>query len=181
MGLSIKSSTYLYWLLSFVSLVVILMSVYYYMGGFDEVKTYKSDGSNYAIVGKWLRGEVARKEEAVLFNEVRDKLIRNKLSGTLCMVDYASDTLTKGEINRFVGILLNNTVSAIPSGYTVLELSDSVTFRAALTMHPLVMPNSRKVRQLLETHAARENEVLDSFTIEHYYVDNSVMVEVFTR
>lgn len=181
MGLSTKSSTNIYWGLSFISVFIILLTVYFYLGGFDEPNISRSIGSDYSIAGKWLKGEHDRVNEARAFNEMKDLIRMGNIEGTLSLVNYRNDTLDEDEISRFVGIMLRNEVTAIPSGLEVIRLKSSSTYQAALTMHPLVMPNTGKIETQLEELAAQNSETLDDFTVELYFIDNSVMVEMFAK
>lgn len=181
MSIGLKSKAFIYWGISFISVFVVLLSVYYFLGGFQDISKSRSVGAEYSIAGKWLSGERSRKEEAILFNEVRDLVASKTITGTLCMVDYRHDSLDEKQIRRFIGVLLTNQVSAIPPGFKVLELEATTTYQASLTMHPLVMPNAEKVVEDLQKMATENNDLLDDFTVELYFEDNSVIVEKFVK
>jgi hypothetical protein len=179
--LKIITKKYLYWTASFVFIVGIAISIYSLLGGFDKIEIAQSTNNIYSIVGKWVEGERMHQVERKTFNEMRDLVIEGKFKGELCMIDYPSDTLGENEIKRFIGVLLeNDEVTAIPSGYQVLEIETRRSYKTALTMHPLVMPNSEKIDQALRNYA-RENfsDSLQRVSMEIYYPDNSVLIEKF--
>ena len=181
MQLKTVHKKYIYWSASFISLFVILLTIYYNLGGFNEIQTTASRNNKYSLAGKEVKGKLTSKEEHFLFLEMKEYLSEGVLDGTLAIVNYKDDTLSEDESRRFVGILLENDISMIPSGLNVLELQSATTFQAALTMHPLVMPNTEKVESLLKALADEREMELQDFTLEKLYEDNSVIVEMFAK
>ena len=156
------------------------MSAYYALGGFDPIEIIHTGTSNYAVAGLWLRGDISKKDERELFYEMQSVVASGKVEGDLCIVDYQDDTLAIGEMNRFIGVLLRNEISAIPAGFDVLEVTSSDSFMAALTMHPLVMPNTEAVETMLIDSAYSHEIKLRKMTFEIFYPDNSVIVQMFS-
>lgn len=181
MQLSIQNKKYIYWFASFTALFVILLTLYYNLGGFEEIQTTASRNIKYSLAGKKIQGKLTSKEEYFLFEEMKGYIADGTLKGTLSIVNYKDDTLGEYESRRFVGILLEDDISMIPKGLEVLELEGNITFQAALTMHPLVMPNTKKVESLLQLLADERELKLRDFTLEKLYEDNSVIVEMFAE
>ncbi|MCV9388728.1 hypothetical protein [Reichenbachiella ulvae] len=179
--MKIITKKYLYWAASLLFIIGIALSIYSLLGGYDKIEIAQSTNNVYSVVGKWVEGERMHQVERETFNEMRDLVINEKFKGELCMIDYPSDTLGENEIKRFIGVLLDGEeVTAIPSGFTVLEISTRRSYKTALAMHPLVMPNSEKIDQALRSYA-KENfgDSLQSLSMEIYYPDNSVLIEKF--
>ncbi|MEP2026236.1 MAG: hypothetical protein ABJH98_00675 [Reichenbachiella sp.] len=181
MPLSTLSKKYIYWFASFTALFVILLTIYFNLGGFEEVQTAVSRNNIYSLAGKEINGRLTSKEEHFLFEEMKGYIASGQLKGTLSIINYKDDTLGEYESRRFVGVLLEDEVSMIPSGLTVLEVEGLTTFQAALTMHPLVMPNTEKVETKLQLLAEERGLKLQDFTLEKLYEDNSVIVEMFAK
>lgn len=181
MQLSTLHKKYIYWFASFISLFGILLTVYYNLGGLEEIQTTASRNNKYSLAGKEVQGKLTSKEEHFLFQEMKDYLSNDELTGTLAIINYKDDTLGEYESRRFVGILLDEEMSMIPTGLKVVEIESDITFQAALTMHPLVMPNSEKVESLLQVLADERGVDLKNFTLEKLYEDNSVIVEMFAK
>lgn len=181
MPLSTLTKKYIYWFASFTALFVILLTVYYNLGGFEEVQTAVSKNNKYSLAGKEIHGKLTSKEEHFLFEEMKSYIADGSLAGTLSIVNYKDDTLGDYESRRFVGILLGEEMSMIPSGLSVLEIEGETTFQAALTMHPLVMPNTEKVESKLQLLADERGLQLRDYTLEKLYDDNSVIVEMFAK
>lgn len=170
---------YLYWGVSVIFLLGIGLSIYSLLGGFDEVQIASSPNNSYSIAGKLVAGERMHSVEGKTFREVREMLQEGKLKGDLCLIDYRDDTLAEGAIKRFIGVVLNNEVSGIPSGFQVIEIHAPKSYKAALSMHPLVMPNSEKIEKALRKYALAQGDSLQNLSLEIYYPDNSVLVEMF--
>ena len=159
----------------------ILISIYALLGGFEEMKTGVSTNNVYSIAGKRVSGERMHKLEGNLFKEVKELIENGGLKGDLCLIDYQNDSLLENEIDRFIGVKLSDEIAAIPTGYKVIEIKSRKSYIAALKMHPLVMPNSRKVQDKLKKMARVEGDKLLDYTLEIYYPDNSVWVEMFVE
>lgn len=181
MSIRTRTKKYLYWVVSFTALFVILLTVYFNLGGFKKIQTAVSKNNKYSLAGKEVHGRLTSKEEHYLFEEIKGLIDDGSLSGTLAIVNYKDDTLGEYESRRFVGVLLNDEISMIPSGLNVLEIEGETTFRAALTMHPLVMPNTEKVESKLKLLADERGLTLKNYTLEKLYQDNSVIVEMFAK
>lgn len=181
MPLSTQTKKYSYWFASFVALFVILLSIYHALGGFHEIQTAVSRNNNYSLAGKEVHGKLTSKEEHFLFEEMKGYITDSVLVGTLAIVNYKDDTLGEYESRRFVGILLENEMSMIPKDLQILEIEGQTTFQAALTMHPLVMPNTEKVEATLNLLAQEKGLALRNYTLEKLYADNSVIVEMFAE
>ncbi|SMD35952.1 hypothetical protein SAMN04488029_2626 [Reichenbachiella faecimaris] len=181
MPLNTQTKKYIYWFASFTALFVILLSIYFSLGGFEEVQTAVSKNNSYSLAGKEIKGRLTSKEEHFLFEEMKGYIANGDLTGTLSIINYKDDTLGEYESRRFVGVLLEDEVSMIPAGLKVLEIKGQTTFQAALTMHPLVMPNTKKVEAKLQLLAKERGLELDNYTLEKLYDDNSVIVEMFAK
>ena len=181
MQINIDQKKYLYWLLSFISLLVISMSIYFFLGGFHKIKVVQSKNNHYSIAGKTIQGIGVHREEKVLWEEVKKMIVDKKLHGDLCIINYRPDTLEDKEIYRFIGVLLNEDVAIIPAGYSVTEIKAETTFLAALTMHPLVRPSSEKMDNLLTDFADSLGYTVRNYTLERHYIDNSMLVEMFAE
>ncbi|WP_420582643.1 hypothetical protein [Reichenbachiella sp.] len=181
MPISTLHKKYFYWFASFVALFIILLTFYFNLGGFEEIQTAVSKNNKYSLAGKEVQGKLTSKEEHFLFEEMKGYIADGTLSGTLSIINYKDDTLGDYESRRFVGILLENDVSMIPTGLQVLEIEGETTFQAALTMHPLVMPNTEKVEGRLKLLADERGLTLRNYTLEKLYDDNSVIVEMFSE
>ena len=181
MKFSTQTRKYTYWAFSFIALFTILTTSYHTMGGFEEIQTGTFQNEKYSIAGKSISGKFTSKDEYYLFEEVKKLIASGELIGTLTVVNYNDDSTGQRLSRRFVGVLLSDEVALIPSGFKVLEIESDYSFRAALTMHPLVMPNTEKVEAILKIKADSLGISLRNYTMERLFADNSVIVEVFGK
>ncbi len=181
MPISTRTKKYTYWFASFMALFIILLAAYYHLGGFLEIQTAISKNNKYSLAGKEARGKPTSKGDRALFGEMKGLIASGALKGTLSIVNYRDGPFGGDGGRRFVGILLEDDISMIPSGFSVLEIESETTFRAALIMHPLVMPNTEKVEAKLKLLADSRGVRLRGYTLEKLYGDNSVIVEMFAR
>ncbi|MEQ6118868.1 hypothetical protein [Reichenbachiella sp. MALMAid0571] len=181
MKLTTRQKKYLYWLVSIVSIVTITISVYYSLGGFEEIKVVKSGNNIYNVAGKEYKGRIKNDSVNIVFNEIRSLVVDGKINGEMCVVNYHDEGLNNNEIHQFIGILLGDEISEIPSGLTVREIKAATTFKVGLGMHPLVMSNTKKIEATIQDYATQNGFELEDYTLEILFQDNSVMVEMFAK
>ena len=171
----------IYWAISFVSLLFISISSYYLLGGFDDYKVTGSSNNHYTIAGRWVSGLGVYQEEQDAFEEMGQLILDDKLQGVLCLIDFQPDSLERHEVHRFVGVLMEEDVFLIPKGLDVYEIKSETSFMVPLTMHPLVMPNTKTVQEKIFSYADSAGYHLKNFTLERFYQDESVLVEMFAK
>lgn len=181
MELTTKIKKYLYWTVSIVSCFVIVVSIYYSLGGFDEISVVKSGNNIYNIAGKDYQGRIKNDSLNMIFLEMRDLVLNKRINGELCVINYRDADLTNGEAHQFIGILLGDEISEIPSGISVRAFKAETTFKVGLGMHPLVMPSAEKVEKKIALYAQKNGFELQNYSMEILYPDNSIMVEMFAK
>lgn len=169
----------IYWAISFVSLLAIAMSSYHLLGGFEDFDVFRSNNNHYTIAGKWVSGLGVYQDEKDTFREMGQLILDGKLKGVLCMIDYQPDTLERHEVHRFIGVLIDEEMFLVPSGLEIQEIKAETSFMSALTMHTMVMPNTKTVRDKIETYADSSGYQLRNYSLERFYQDESVLVEMF--
>lgn len=181
MELTTKLKKYFYWIVSIVSCFVIVLSIYYSLGGFNEITVVESGNNIYNIAGKEYKGRIKNDSLNMVFSEMRELVLNKKINGELCVINYRDEELANGEVHQFIGILLGDEISEIPSGISVRAFQSETTFKAGLGMHPLVMPSAEKVEKKISNYAKEKGFQLQNYSMEILYSDNSVMVEMFTK
>ncbi|MFY0651218.1 MAG: hypothetical protein JXQ96_04255 [Cyclobacteriaceae bacterium] len=180
MKLSARIKKYLYWLVSIISLVIITLSIYQYLGGFDEIRVVQSSNNTYSVAGKEFKGRQRSDSLNLLFREIKSLILNKELNGDLCIINYPKSD-DENEIHQFVGVLMSDDIAEIPTGLKVIEYESETTFKVGLGMHPLVMPNSDKVEEIITQYAAGKGFELENYSMEILFSDNSIMVEMFAR
>lgn len=181
MKLTTKLKKYFYWIVSIVSCFVIVLSIYYYLGGFNEISVVKSGNNIYNIAGKDYQGRIKNDSLNMIFLEMRDLVSNKRINGELCVINYRDKDLANGEAHQFIGILLGDEISEIPSGIKVREFRSETTFKVGLGMHPLVRPSAEKVEKKISLYADDNGFALENYSMEILYSDNSILVEMFAK
>lgn len=163
------------------SVGTILFSIYFLLGGFKEIKIIESRNNIYSIAGKKFTGRMKSDTLRNYFDEIKGHILDNNVQGELCIVNFRSENLKDDHVSQFIGIVLDNEISEIPSGLSVMELQSDITLKTALTMHPLVRPNPDKIEGLMHAFAQKNGYELQELSLEILYSDNSVMVEMFAK
>lgn len=171
----------MYWLIALLSVGTIATCVYYLLGGFQEIKVVESYNNTYSVAGKHFTGSMKSDTLRTYFEEVREQLTEKKLRGELCIVNYRDPNLKNTEVHQFIGIRLDDEIAEIPSGFDVIELESTQTFKVALVMHPLVRPNPEKIEGLVHDYAQERGIELQELSMEILFQDNSVLVEMFAQ
>ena len=181
MKLSNNLKKYFYWIVSIISCFVIVMSIYYTLGGFEEIRVVKSSNNVYNVACKEFIGRIKNDSLSLIFSEMRNLVMNKKINGELCVINYRDQALESGVTHQFIGILLGDEISEIPSGISVREFKSETTFKAGLGMHPLVMPSAEKVEKKIYQFATENGYELESHSMEILYADNSILVEMFAK
>ena len=181
MPLKTVQKTYLYILLSVVSFCIITASVYFLLGGFKDIIIVTAKNNVYSIAGRDFKGRLSNDSLGMYFNEMKSLVASEKLKGSLCLINYQDEDLKDSEVHQFIGVLLNDEVTEIPSGLTVREIECETSFKAALVMHPIVRPNSEKIQAQIHAFAQEKGFALDNYTLELFFMDDSMLVEMFEK
>lgn len=170
---------WLYGTLIIIFLIVIGVSVYYFLGGFKEVEVYQLQGTHYTIAGRFFEGKYNHPVIEKYFEESRDLVNDSYIKGDLVVVNYDYDSAN--QVKLFIGILLDSDMAEIPRGFSVRSFDSETRMVVFLPMHPLVRPTSRKIEKLINRKSIEEDLELDEFTIEIYYPDESMVVERWVK
>lgn len=179
MKLNTNHKTLLYILLSIFCVSIIAVCCYYLLGGFKEVILFELKNNVHSIAGKEFKGKINNDTIGIYFNEMKLIIENGNLKGDLCLVNYQDKELTEKEVHQFIGILLEDDITEIPSGFKVIEIESEISFNVALIMHPLIQPNSEKVQAMIYDFAQKKEYELENYSLEIFYPDNSVIIEMF--
>lgn len=178
--MSTKTKRNFYLALIAIFVAIILVSVYYLLGGFKEVVVYQLAPTSRTVVGKYF--EDPGSKEAVEHRKVCRDLVENEeIAGVLTEVMYLSDSDKDEEEGRFVGIALDQDIAEIPQDFDVREYESDVRFAVFLSMHFLVQPRPHKIEEMLREKARLEGYELENFFFTLVYGDRSRSVEGWVK
>lgn len=161
-------------------LLVILLSVYFFLGGFNEVGVEVAEVENYEVVGHFYEGPYKRDTIASLFFEAKHLLEIKTLSGDLSVINFENDP-EQNHSKIFIGILVNQEAADFPAHLESREVGGGKIIRASIQSHNVVMPTRDKIDEKMEAFAAANNLTLTGVTIERYISENHLLIEKYTN
>ena len=173
------SSNYIYVVVLAVSLIIIGLCVHFLKGGFDDIAIYELEGERKVVVGKQFSGKVNNSQITAHFQSAQQLILDSAILGTLVRINRPSDTLESGEVDFFIGILLDKEMAEIPIDYEVLRFEPVKRFVIYLQMNKWFRPSSSRVDDLLSTKALDSGFEEPPIIVELYYVDDSMSVEAW--
>jgi len=156
---------------------VILATVYYYLGGFEEVKVYKLAPETKVIAGKYYYTKYSDRAPQEHFDRCIALILSEDVKGVMTTVDYLPDTLDEKMRMQFIGITLDQQMAEIPAGFEVREYTSKERFVASLSMNPMVRPRIPSIENMLKEAAEEADFKLKDYFIRLRYPDNSVQIE----
>lgn len=179
--MNVTLTRYFYLSLIILFLTIIIGSVYYMLGGFEEVKVYKLGPINRTVAGKMFITHYTDQSPIDFGTECREMVANGDIDGTLTIITFQNDTLPKNKIARFIGISLAAEMSEIPENFEVRQFQSNSRYAVFLSMHVLVQPRPHKIEAMLHAKAQEEGDELDDFFMEIRFPDNSLTVEGWAR
>ncbi|MEO9872763.1 hypothetical protein [Ekhidna sp.] len=166
-----------------ICLIIISVSIYYTLGGFDPVDVFVMEGKQRTVIGK----EYVEKYDFEIFggrfDETKAAIDSGFLKGQLTVLFYDEYNLGKDSVHYFMGASIEeiNDVLRLPAGYTYKEFKTDKIFKIFITQHWLVRPVPEEMKELMEVKAIEEGAVLQPVSFELYYEDESLSVERWAR
>lgn len=181
-----QRAKYLYLSVIILCLVIISGCIYYVLGGFDPVEVYLFDGpAERTVIGKeyFLPANDNSKEYNERMTEAWQDIQNGTLKGQLTSVIYVNDTLSKDSIHCFIGASFEEIkgVMRMPSGYEYRQFTTNRIYKIFVTQHALARPTPEENEQLMQVRSIEEGEVLQPYTFELYYEDNSLSIEKWVK
>lgn len=176
----IKTKRNVYLVLIVIFITIIITSIYYLLGGFEEVKVYRLEPTVRTVVGKYFAkpGSDSAADHRKL---CRDLVESGDISGLLTEVIFLVDTAENQEAGRFVGISLDEDIAEVPREFEIREFESGARFAVFLDMHFLVQPRPPKIEAMLIKRAEEEGFELSNFFFSLVYSDGSRSVEGWAR
>lgn len=175
--MNVKRARYLYLSLIVIFLAIIISSVFYILGGFDEIKVYVLDPESRVVVGKQFNTRYTSTAPRDFGIYCRELLENNELEGTLTTITYLNDTLESDEVSMFIGVTLTSDMAEIPQDFEIREFKPARRYAVFLSMHVLVQPRPPKIEGMLNAAAQANGDELENYFMELRYPDYSLSVE----
>ena len=151
---------------------------YIALGGLRKPEISTVDVSGYTMAGIAFKGRASNEDLLQIFEQTRTYHQENKLPGTLAAVYYDTKASDKGEIDAFVGVIVQDTLATLPNKYSYRKLPAAKAVHATITSHYLVAPSPEKVRAGLLNYAQEKGLPLQELVIEQYLKDSHIVIEI---
>lgn len=179
--MKITHSKYFYYTIIIISLATIAFSIYYQLGGLKKLEVNAYPQVNYSLAGVEFQGRFDDPEIKRIYNEAKDFIQNGQIKGTLSVIDYLDEALGEKEVHFFVGIILDEKVTELPTNYQVKKVEARGVLGILMDIHPLVRPTKNEIEGMIYAAAQENNLTIQNFFLEKHYEDDRVMVEGFVQ
>ena len=164
-------------------LAIISVSVYYSLGGFEEVKVFVLEGNERTVIGREFVGKHNSQVFDSLMLETFEGIELGKLNGALTIVYYPDAFEDRDSIKCFIGASIDEVkdIVSLPPKYDYREFKTDQIYKIFLSQHPLVRPSPSEIASLMEVRAIEEGDVLQPFNFELYYKDADATLGMTVR
>ena len=157
------------------SVVVIAVAVYYWLGGFQTSLIEEVRQPVRVVWGTLYQGKYGDLELRKIFVNTRNQLAEGAVQGTLAVVNYDSLFDTQ-EVNQLIGVILKTPDSA-RLGETIDTLSAGTYIRVHIHGWSATWPTPAKIHQRVQDYAGQRELQLGEKVVEHYFGSDSMWVE----
>ena len=178
-----KRAKQLYLAIIIVCLIIIAWSTYYTLGGFDPVEIYVMEGKERTVIGKEYIEKYRPSEFGLKMQQTKAEIDSGKLKGMLTVVFFENDTIGDDSVHYFLGASRDEIkdVLQLPAGYSYKEFRTDKVLKIFMTQHVLVRPTPEEIGELMQVKSIEEGAVLQPYSFELYYPDQSFSVEYWAR
>lgn len=164
-------------LLSFV--LIVLLIIYYQLGGMKEVVVSKQAETNYRIAGQYLEGKYGDDKLKKAFLDSKKMIEEGEVKGVLSIVYYNDPEQEEGKVKNFIGIQLASVKHelSIPSNWEIREFGNVEVLRARIEAHPAVLPSPQSINNSLFKKAQEGNIKLSEIFIERFLSNRIIEVD----
>ncbi len=162
-------------------LLIICTSIYFTLGGFDQIEVIKQPGMDRVIIGDAFHGSPEDSLALAIFEDYQSQLVQDaqgveseRKFENLIVVNYRTDSATV--VDQFIGLVVRGKHIQVPLDQEIRAFQSNQRFIAFLSQHPLVRPPAYKVEDMIRNQASEEGLTI-SFFQEIYYMDNSAAIE----
>lgn len=116
-------------------------SVYAYLGGFNSPEIKITTSKTQYIAGTYYAGPIEGEELGQIFRKAAETLEKKELSGTLANIYYNNPEKQTDSLKAFIGILIQDTTTQLPTGYQLHKLAGGKkVVQATINAHYMLSP-----------------------------------------
>lgn len=157
-----------------VLLLIIAIIFYYKLGGSKELDFEIISREKTYVIGEHFKGKPNDPKIEKLFLEARARAKKDAYAA-LTVVNYQTDEDNK-TIEQFIGSATLKKPHEIPDHLQMLEIPAHTAVFTIINAHNFVMPTPEKVRAAAQTFASKNNQKLDTLSLETYISDRELRI-----
>ena len=164
-------------LITFITVAMLGLCGYAYLGGFHEVEISKVPVGSYKIAGKHFEGKVQSDSLGKIFFVAKKYVKNHDDANSIAILYYKSADNSIGKIDCFAGVLLESNAENLPKDFEIREITVKEVLRARFEGHRLVTPEPNTMYQKIKKYADENNISLQKVYIEKYFSDDAIEVD----
>ena len=179
--MKITRSWYFYFSIIILSVLIIAFTVYFHLGGLKEIQVRAYPEVNYSLAGTEFKGNYDDPEIQVLYKKAKELVLSGDINGILSVIDYPDLDLGEKEVRLFIGIILKEKITEIPTNYKVRKIESRGALGVELDMHPFVRPTKDDIESEIYLTAQKNGLDIDAYFLEKHFKDDRIKVEAFLK
>ena len=178
-----KRAKLIYLSIIIICLIIISWSTYYTLGGFDPVEVYVMEGKERTVIGKEYKEKFDYDLLKKRYEQTKTAIDSGRLKGQVAIVYFNEATNSNDTTHYFIGAYMDEIkdVLRLPAGYSYREFKTDKIFKVFLTRHWMVSPSREEIAQMMEIKAIEEGVVLQPYSFDLYYADDSRSTERWAK
>jgi DNA gyrase inhibitor GyrI len=159
------------------AVAVVLMVLYTYIGGFSAPKVDIATSETMYVAGQLFEGSVEDEAMGKAFQRAAEVLDKKELDGMLGNIYYNDPDKSGDSIRAFIGIILMDSVSTLPNGFTLRKIEGGKkVVHAEVEANVVLSP--KKLYTAVFDYAKEQKLELEDFYIEWFPKDDLGVLEV---
>lgn len=158
-------------------LIVGVLAIYAYLGGFHPIEISMADKQDYHFIGHYYEGKYDSDSLKQLFFKAKALILEESVAGTLAIANYAPNE-ENDTIHLFIGVLLNDpTIKDIPEKVERKIIKGGKIISANIKAHAAVRPVRTTVEEQMEAFAHEKGYTLKPLAIELYLAEDELQID----
>lgn len=167
--------------LTIIGLLIFSIGVYYWMGGFEPVIIQENNQPvHFTISGKEYKGKYRPSEFRKEMGDIGE-LQKDFPESVISAIFYENDTIKDDEAHYFIGLTNLTENNKLPNDFKTISYESAGSYFVEITKHPIVRPSPATILEKIKQKADEANASLHPFSIEQYFNNGEVKVEVLVR
>jgi len=167
-------------LLILLPISLILLLVYYSLGGFQAPVIHLRPTDSYVVAGQEYVGTFEYDKLQEYFLRMKNYLDSGVIKGRVTVINYQVGDLPEDSIHQLIGIRLVDSASP-PTDLLTDTIASGEVVRAIVRAHPLVRPTPEQTIEMITDYAAARQLSLEDKVIEQYLEEDELWVEIPVR